>query len=84
MLPTNMLIAATGAMRSLHDSVLALEKRRLREKDVAYPVFAAKERTLSCRLRIAPVAALSIFVGSIALPATCTLLEISLGEGGPS
>ena len=42
MLPTNMLNAATGAMRSLHDSVLALEKRRLREKDVAYPVFAAK------------------------------------------
>ena len=29
-------------MRSLHDSVLALEKRRLKEKDVAYPVFAAK------------------------------------------
>ncbi|MCL8557263.1 hypothetical protein NAB29_19295, partial [Proteus mirabilis] len=31
MLPTNMLNAATGAMRSLHDSVLSLEKRRLRE-----------------------------------------------------
>ena len=42
MLPTNMLNAATGAMRSLHDSVLSLEKWRLREKDVAYPVFAAK------------------------------------------
>ena len=42
MLPRNMLDAATGAMRSLHDSVLSLEKRRLREKDVAYPVFAAK------------------------------------------
>ena len=42
MLPTNMLNAATGAMRSLHDSVLSLEKRRLREKDVAYPVFVAK------------------------------------------
>ncbi len=42
MLPTNMLNAATGAMRSLHDSVLSLEKRRLSEKDVAYPVFAAK------------------------------------------
>ena len=42
MLPTNMLNAATGAMWSLHDSVLSLEKRRLREKDVAYPVFAAK------------------------------------------
>ena len=42
MLPTNMLNAATGAMRSLHDSVLSLEKRRLRENDVAYPVFAAK------------------------------------------
>ena len=42
MLPKNMLNAATGAMRSLHDSVLALEKRRLRKKDVAYPVFAAK------------------------------------------
>ena len=44
MLPANMLNAATGAMRSLHDSVLSLEKRRLREKDVAYPVFAAKVR----------------------------------------
>ena len=42
MLPRNMLNAATGAMRSLHDSVLSLEKRRLGEKDVAYPVFAAK------------------------------------------
>ena len=42
MLPTNMLNAATGAMRSLHDSVLSLEKRRLTQKDVAYPVFAAK------------------------------------------
>ena len=42
MLPPNMLNAATGAMRSLHDSVLSLEKRRLREKDVAYPVFVAK------------------------------------------
>ena len=42
MLLTNMLNAATGAMRSLHDSVLSLEKRRLIEKDVAYPVFAAK------------------------------------------
>ena len=42
MLPPNMLNAATGAMRSLHDSVLSLEKRRLREKDGAYPVFVAK------------------------------------------
>ena len=42
MLPRNMLGAATGAMRSLHDSVLSLEKRRLRENDVAYPVFVAK------------------------------------------
>ena len=42
MLPRNILDAATGAMRSLHDSVLSLEKRRLQEKDVAYPVFAAK------------------------------------------
>ena len=42
MLPTNMLNAATGAMRSLHDSVLSLEKWHLREKDVAYPVFMAK------------------------------------------
>ena len=42
MLQTNLLNAATGAMRSLHDSVLSLEKRRLGEKDVAYPVFAAK------------------------------------------
>ena len=62
MLPTNMLNAATGAMRSLHDSVLSLEKRRLGEKDVAYPVFAAKVpegkgfvdnsigRTISCVL----------------------------------
>ncbi|KAM3366175.1 hypothetical protein ACQJBY_015586 [Aegilops geniculata] len=42
MLPTNMLNAAIGAMRSLHDSVLSLEKRHLRENDVAYPVFVAK------------------------------------------
>ncbi|XP_073368073.1 uncharacterized protein [Aegilops tauschii subsp. strangulata] len=42
MLPTNLLNAATGAMRSLHDSVLSLEKRRLSENDVAYPVFVAK------------------------------------------
>ena len=42
MLPTNMLNAATGAMRSLHDSVLSLEKRCLFENDVAYPVFVAK------------------------------------------
>ncbi|XP_048535198.1 uncharacterized protein LOC125514002 [Triticum urartu] len=42
MLPRNMLDAATGAMRSLHDSVLSLEKRRLGEKEVAYPVFTAK------------------------------------------
>ena len=40
--PTNLRNATTGAMRSLHDSVLSLEKRRLGEKDVAYPVFAAK------------------------------------------
>ena len=38
MLPTNMLNVATGAMRSLHDSVLSLKKWRLRENDVAYPV----------------------------------------------
>ena len=42
MLPTNMLNAATGAMRSLHDGVLSMEKRRLSENDVAYPVFVAK------------------------------------------
>ena len=41
-IPPNMLNAATGAMRSLHDNVLSLEKRRLGEKDVAYLVFAAK------------------------------------------
>ncbi|KAI4997712.1 hypothetical protein ZWY2020_053054 [Hordeum vulgare] len=39
MLPTNLLNAATGAMRSLHDSVLCLEKRRLlgraRDRQVA-------------------------------------------------
>ena len=29
-------------MWSLHDSVLSLEKRHLRENDVAYPVFVAK------------------------------------------
>ena len=29
-------------MRSLHDNILSLEKRRLRENDVAYPVFVAK------------------------------------------
>ena len=42
MLPTNMLNATTGAMRSLDDSVLSLEKRRLSENDLAYPVFVAK------------------------------------------
>ena len=42
MLPTNMLNATTGAMRSLHDSVLSLEKRRLSDNDVAFPVFVAK------------------------------------------
>ena len=42
MLATNLLNAATGAMRSLHDCVLSLEKRHLREKDVAYPLFVAK------------------------------------------
>ena len=42
MLPTNLLNTATGAMRSLHDSVLYMEKRRLSENDVAYPVFVAK------------------------------------------
>ena len=44
MLPTNLLNAATGAMRSLHDSVLSMEKRHLSENDVAYPVFVAKVR----------------------------------------
>ena len=42
MLSSNMLNAATSAMLSLHDSVLSLEKRRLREKDVAFLVFVAK------------------------------------------
>ena len=42
MLPRNMIDVAAGSMRSLHDSVLALEKRRLSENDVAYPVFEAK------------------------------------------
>src|SRR3954468_526243 len=42
MLPANLLKAATGAMRSLHDSVLSMEKRRLSEKDDSYPVFVAK------------------------------------------
>ena len=42
MLPTNLLNAATDDMRSLHDSVLSLEKRPLSENDVAYPVFVAK------------------------------------------
>ena len=42
MLPTNMLNAAAGAMRSLHDSVLSLERWRLFENDVAYPIFVAK------------------------------------------
>jgi hypothetical protein len=37
-----MLKAATGPMRSLHDGVLTIERRRLSEKDVAYPVFTAK------------------------------------------
>ena len=42
MLLTNLLNAATGAMRSLHDSVISLEKRRLSKNDVAYLVFVAK------------------------------------------
>ena len=42
MLPTNMLNAATSAMRSLHDSVLSLEKMHLSQNDVACPVFVAK------------------------------------------
>ncbi|KAI4979506.1 hypothetical protein ZWY2020_016259 [Hordeum vulgare] len=42
MLPTNLLNAATGAMRSLHDGVLCMKKRRLSENDVSYPVFVAK------------------------------------------
>src|SRR4051812_1098783 len=42
MLLTNLLNAATGAMRRLHDNVLSLEKRRLFENEVAYPVFVAK------------------------------------------
>ena len=42
MLPAAMLDAATGPMCSLHDSVLTIERRRLREKDLAYPVFTAK------------------------------------------
>ena len=41
MLPTNLINAATDAMRSLHDSVLSMEIRRLSENDVAYPVFVA-------------------------------------------
>ena len=42
MLPTNMLNAVTRAMRSLHDSVLSLEKMHLSQNDVAYPVFMDK------------------------------------------
>ena len=46
MLPTNLLNAATGAMRSLHYSVLSLEKRRLSENDVAYPVRESRIRVI--------------------------------------
>ena len=42
MLPAAMFDAATGPIQSLHDSVLTIERRRLSEKDVAYPVFTAK------------------------------------------
>ena len=42
MLSHAMFDAASGAIQSLHDSVLMIETRRLREKDVAYPVFIAK------------------------------------------
>src|ERR1041385_5568584 len=42
MLSVVMLNAATGAMKSLHDIVLNTKTRRLRENDVAYPVFTAK------------------------------------------
>ncbi len=54
MLPTNLLNAATGALRSLHDSVLSLEKRRLFENDVAYPIFVAKPQIGEVRNIISP------------------------------
>src|SRR3954467_12522334 len=41
MLSAAMLDAATGAMKSLHDIVLNIEMRSLRENDVAYPIFTA-------------------------------------------
>src|SRR3954466_6232330 len=42
MLSAAMLDATTGAMKILHDIVLNTETRRLRENDVAYPVFTTK------------------------------------------
>lgn len=42
MLSNQMLSVAGSHMRSLHDAILSIEKRRLREKDQAYPVFVAK------------------------------------------
>src|SRR3954465_3093516 len=42
MLSHAMFDVASGSIQSLHDIVLTIETRRLREKDVAYPVFVAK------------------------------------------
>jgi len=42
MLSQRMLDAASEPMRSLHDGVLTIERRLLREKDLSYPVFVVK------------------------------------------
>ena len=42
MLPKDMLACATSDMRSLHEAILTIETRLLREKHPSYPVFMAK------------------------------------------
>ena len=41
-LPPNVLKSLTGDMRSLHDSVLEVEKQLLQSKSPTYPVFVVK------------------------------------------
>ena len=42
MLSKEMLAVATGDMRSLHDSILVLEDRILKDRRAGYPAFVAK------------------------------------------
>src|SRR3954471_2277759 len=69
-LSTKPLPSGTLATKTGYDTSFSLRRR------------FSKERTLSCRLRIAPAATSSIFLGSIGLPATrpadVGLLSLSL------